>query len=114
MSLRLGEPCFSDSDVGARSTIEAVAHDHPACGWQGVDADFDAAEVAVEEAEADLQAHLRDVRKQIGGGREICFVAVNKESHLIEVRDSRWRSCAVPNDQAGDTRRLDAPERVDC
>lgn len=51
-----------------------------------MDAEFDAAEEAVSQAQADLQQHLKDVRKRVGGGREICFVNVNKDSYLIEVR----------------------------
>ena len=40
----------------------------------------------MQQAEADLQRHLKEVRRRIGGGSEICFVAVNKDSHLIEVQ----------------------------
>lgn len=58
---------------------------HPST-LQGVDAEFDAAEDAVSQAKADLHTHLKDVRKRMGGGREIVFVTVNKDSHLIEVR----------------------------
>ncbi len=52
---------------------------------QGVDADYDAAEAAVEAKEGDLNDHLKEVRRAIGGGREVCYVSVNKDSHLIEV-----------------------------
>lgn len=50
-----------------------------------MDEQFDAAEAAVQQAEADLQRHLKEVRRRIGGS-EICFVSVNKDSHLIEVQ----------------------------
>lgn len=55
---------------------------------QGVDPEFDAADAEVEEASEALQEHLVTVRKALGGGREVCFVSVNKDSHLIEVRPS--------------------------
>ena len=57
---------------------------------QGVDADYDAAEAAVNAREDDLKEHLKDVRRSLGGGREVCFVSVNKESHLIEVPAPCW------------------------
>jgi hypothetical protein len=53
-----------------------------------VDEQFDAAEAAVQQAEADLHRHLKEVRRRIGGGSEICFVSVNKDSHLIEVQSA--------------------------
>ncbi len=63
---------------------------------QGVDTDYDSAEAAVNAREDDLKDHLKDVRRSLGGGREVCFVSVNKESHLIEVPHARliplWRS----------------------
>ena len=56
-----------------------------------MDEQFDAAEAAVQQAEADLHRHLKEVRRRIGGGSEICFVSVNKDSHLIEVRSATLR-----------------------
>lgn len=55
---------------------------------QGVDPEFDAADAEVEAASEALEEHLISVRKALGGGREVCFVSVNKDSHLIEVRPS--------------------------
>ncbi len=57
--------------------------------WQGISEGFDAAEAAVAEADADLEAYLQSVRDQFGkisATRNIKFVSLNKESHLLEVR----------------------------
>jgi hypothetical protein len=41
-----------------------------------------------------LEAYLREVRREVGGGRDTKYVALNKESHVIEVPEvSRAGGC---------------------
>lgn len=60
----------------------------------GVDSDFDAAVAAVEAAEAGLKDYLEEVRGELGASaKEVRYVSLNKESHVIEVPEVRRRSC---------------------
>lgn len=52
---------------------------------QGVDQEYDDAEGRVKDREADLAEYLGQIRKQLGGGKELCYVTVNKDVNLLEV-----------------------------
>ena len=52
---------------------------------QGVDEAFDAAKAAIQGADRRLKEYLKEVRSTLGAGKEVTYVTVNKESHLIEV-----------------------------
>lgn len=52
---------------------------------QGVDEEYDAAEAELRAADEGLKYYLRGVRSKLGAGKDVTYVAVNKESHLIEV-----------------------------
>ena len=56
---------------------------------QGVDSAFDEAEEGLEQALADLQAYLKDVRQQLGAGAEVAYVSLNKDPFLLEVPEVR-------------------------
>ena len=56
---------------------------------QGVDSAFDDAEEGLEQALADLQAYLMDVRRQLGAGAEVSYVSLNKDPFLLEVPEVR-------------------------
>jgi hypothetical protein len=50
-----------------------------------VDGAFDAALDAIQAAEAALQEHLVEARRQVGGGVRVQYVSLNKDSHVLEV-----------------------------
>ena len=52
---------------------------------QGVDEAYDAAEVDLAAADRILKEFLKEVRAKLGAGKDVAYVAVNKETHLIEV-----------------------------
>ena len=56
----------------------------------GVDEAYDAAEAAVAEADAALSDYLQEVRAELGGGKEVRYASLNKESHVIEVPEVSW------------------------
>ena len=56
---------------------------------QGVDSAFDEAETGLDQALADLQAYLKDVRRQLGAGAEVSYVSLNKDPFLLEVPEVR-------------------------
>lgn len=60
-----------------------AAHTSP--HFQGVDAAYDRACEGVEAVEQSLQQHLVDTRRELGGGNNITFVSLMKDSHLFEV-----------------------------
>jgi len=53
---------------------------------EGVDEAFDAAEAKVREVNGELSALLEKVRSQVGS-RDIVFVSVGKDSHLLHIAD---------------------------
>ncbi len=52
---------------------------------QGVNAEYDAAEEHLAAADAKLTVYLKELRCLLGAGKEVCYVALNKETHVIEV-----------------------------
>jgi hypothetical protein len=50
-----------------------------------VDAAYDEATSQVGSCEKDLAAYLKEVREQLGAGKEVTYCSLNKDSHLIEV-----------------------------
>ena len=52
---------------------------------QGVNEDFDAAEEALAAADAELKVYLTEIRGLLDAGKEVCYVPLHKESHVIEV-----------------------------
>ncbi|KAG2424293.1 hypothetical protein HXX76_014671 [Chlamydomonas incerta] len=54
---------------------------------QGVDEAYDAAMEGMEAAERRLQEHLKELRSRLNC-RELAYVSVNKDSHLLEVPEA--------------------------
>lgn len=54
-----------------------------------MDSAFDEAEEGLEQALANLQAYLKDVRRQLGAGAEVSYVSLNKDPFLLEVPEVR-------------------------
>ena len=52
---------------------------------QGVDKEYDDAEGRVKDKEADLAEYLAHIRKQLGAGKDLCYVTVNKDVNLLEI-----------------------------
>lgn len=52
---------------------------------QGVDENYDAAEADLQAADRQLKDFLKEVRAKLGAGKDVAYVAVNKETHLIEI-----------------------------
>ena len=52
---------------------------------QGVDKEYDDAEGRVKDMEADLAEYLHQIRRQLGAGKELCYVTVNKDVNLLEI-----------------------------
>ena len=52
---------------------------------QGVDQEYDDAEGRVKDKEADLAEYLDQVREQLGAGKDLCYVTVNKDVNLLEI-----------------------------
>ena len=50
-----------------------------------MDAAYDRACEGVEAVEQSLQQYLVDTRRQLGGGNNITFISLMKDSHLLEV-----------------------------
>lgn len=63
---------------------------------QGVDEAFDAATAAWQQAQSALGEWIKDLRKSLGGSKDIAFVHVNKDSHLVEVPEGLAKN--VPRD----------------
>ncbi len=52
---------------------------------QGVDKEYDDAEGRVKDKEADLAEYLAQIREQLGAGKDLCYVTVNKDVNLLEI-----------------------------
>ena len=52
---------------------------------QGVDAEYDEAEAAIAAAEKGLKAYLREARDDCDAGKEITYISLQKESHVLEI-----------------------------
>lgn len=52
---------------------------------QGVSAEFDEAEATLESVDGELQSHLEQVKSQLKSNRSICYVSLNKDSHVLEI-----------------------------
>lgn len=52
---------------------------------QGVSAEFDEAEGNLEGIDEELQGHLEQVKAQLKSNRSICYVSLNKDSHVLEI-----------------------------
>lgn len=50
-----------------------------------MDKEFDDAEGRVKDAEADLAEYLQQIRRQLGAGKDLCYITVNKDANLLEV-----------------------------
>lgn len=71
-----------------RGPVIAGLHDDRTVGLgavQGVDKKYDEAEGRVKDAEADLAEYLQQIRRQLGAGKDLCYVTVNKDANLLEV-----------------------------
>jgi len=55
------------------------------CTMQGVDKEYDDAEGRVKDKEADLAEYLDQIREQLGAGKDLCYVTVNKDVNLLEI-----------------------------
>ena len=55
-----------------------------------MDAAYDEATSQVGSCEKDLAAYLKEVREQLGAGKEVTYCSLNKDSHLIEVGEYCW------------------------
>ena len=53
--------------------------------FQGVSTEFDEAEGTLESVDEDLQTHLDDVKSRLKSNRSICYVSLNKDSHVLEI-----------------------------
>ncbi|KAL0028206.1 hypothetical protein WJX79_001719 [Trebouxia sp. C0005] len=62
----------------------------------GVDKEYDDAEGRVKDKEADLAEYLDQIREQLGAGRDLCYVTVNKDVNLLEIPQALQK--AVPQD----------------
>ncbi len=56
---------------------------------QGINEDYDKAEEDIAAADRELKAYLKEVRGELGAGKEVCFVPLHKETHVIEVPEVR-------------------------
>ncbi len=52
---------------------------------QGVSKEFDEAESTLEGIDDELQSHLDHVKAQLKSNRSICYVSLNKDSHVLEI-----------------------------
>lgn len=50
-----------------------------------MDKEYDEAEGRVKDAEADLAEYLQQIRHQLGAGKDLCYVTVNKDANLLEI-----------------------------
>ena len=50
-----------------------------------MDKEFDDAEGRVKDAEADLAEYLQQIRRQLGAGKDLCYITVNKDANLLEI-----------------------------
>ena len=50
-----------------------------------MDKEYDDAEGRVKDAEADLAEYLQQIRRQLGAGKDLCYVTVNKDANLLEI-----------------------------
>ena len=61
---------------------------------QGVDKEYDDAEGRVKDKEADLAEYLAQIRKQLGAGKNLGYVTVNKDVNLLEIPQVHFITCA--------------------
>lgn len=50
-----------------------------------MDKEYDDAEGRVKDAEADLAEYLQQIRRQLGAGKDLCYITVNKDANLLEI-----------------------------
>ena len=50
-----------------------------------MDKEYDEAEGRLKDIEADLAEYLQQIRGQLGAGKELCYVTVNKDVNLLEI-----------------------------
>ena len=50
-----------------------------------MDKEYDEAEGRVKDAEADLAEYLQQIRRQLGAGKDLCYITVNKDANLLEI-----------------------------
>ena len=50
-----------------------------------MDREYDDAEGRVKDAEADLAEYLQQIRRQLGAGKDLCYITVNKDANLLEI-----------------------------
>lgn len=50
-----------------------------------MDAKYDDAVGRVKDVEADLEEYLQQIRRQLGAGKDLCYVTVNKDVNLLEI-----------------------------
>ncbi|DBA75103.1 TPA: hypothetical protein ACH3X1_010428 [Trebouxia sp. C0004] len=84
-----------DALEGATDWHEAAASGR-AIPRPGVDKEYDDAEGRVKDKEAGLAEYLDQIREQLGGGKDLCFVTVNKDVNLLEIPQALQK--AVPQD----------------
>lgn len=59
---------------------------------QGANREVDEVEETLAEMQSQLDQHLKDVRKLLGGGSAIAYVPLHKESHVLEIPQARQLS----------------------
>ena len=59
---------------------------------QGVSAEFDEAEGILDGIDAELQSHLEQVKSQLKSNRSICYVSLNKDSHVLEIPEVKMHN----------------------
>lgn len=64
---------------------------------QGMDAGYDDAVGRVKDVEADLADYLRQIRHQLGAGKDLCYVTVNKDVNLLEIPEVTCCRGLFPN-----------------
>lgn len=58
------------------------------CDLQGVNEAFDSAQAAIREADAQLKDYLKDVQQEVGC-KQIVYVSLQKDSHVLEIPEVR-------------------------
>lgn len=82
-----------------------VAQSSQSCVVQGLSQDFDEAEAALSQADADLRNYLQQMQKRIG--RTVQYVQLHKETHVLEVPEVR--PLTPPGQQTSVTRVVTSP-----
>ncbi len=75
--------------TGANSRRWSYSLIAPLAHLQGINEDYDKAEEDIASADRELKAYLKEVRGELGAGKEVCFVPLHKETHVIEVPEVR-------------------------